>query len=139
MAKRLLYAGLLLVSFCQLSCKKTIEKIQENRIIDIMVDGQWIVTQFVEDGVSRQTEFAPYRFQYHRDMTVDAIQNGAVEYTGDWDGDVSTKTTWADFGAVAEPIGLLNGTWQITNNTLTYVLLTQQAGASLKSMRLDKL
>jgi hypothetical protein len=52
---------------------------------------------------------------------------------------VSTKTTWADFGAVAEPIGLLNGTWQITNNTLTYVLLTQQAGASLKSMRLDKL
>ena len=103
-----------------------------------MVDGQWIITQFAEDGLSRQPEFAPYRFQYHRDMTVDAIQNGMVEFTGDWNGDVGSKTTWADFGAVAEPISLLNGTWQITNNTLTYVLLTQKDGASQKSMRLEK-
>ncbi len=139
MAKGLFYIGILLTGISLLSCKKAIEKIQENRIIDIMVDGQWVVTQFVEDGISRQSEFTPYRFQYHRNMTVDAIQNGVVQFTGDWDGDVGNKTTWADFGAVAEPISLLNGTWQITNNTLTYVLLTQQTGGTQKSMRLDKL
>lgn len=139
MAKRLFYIGVLLTGISLLSCKKAIEKIQENRIIDVMVDGQWVVTQFAVDGISRQSEFAPYRFQYRRNMTVDAIQDGVVQFTGNWDGDVSNKTTWAHFGAVAEPISLLNGTWQITNNTLTYVLLIQQTGGSQKSMRLDKI
>ena len=121
------------------SCKKTIEKIQENKILDIMVSGQWKVTLYKIDGTSRLADFSPYTFQYHRNMTVDAIRNNAVELTGDWDGNVSNRTVWADFGNVAEPLSLLNGTWQITNNTTTYVILTQNTGSGNKQMRIDKI
>lgn len=112
---------------------------QENKIIDIMVTGQWKVTRFTYNGNSRLPEFSPYTFQYRRNMTVDAIRAGAVEHTGDWDGDVSNRTVWADFGIIDEPLSLLNGTWQITNNTSTYVILTQDIASVAKQMRLDKI
>lgn len=104
-----------------------------------MVSGQWKVTLYKIDGTSRLADFSPYTFQYHRNMTVDAIRNNAVELTGDWDGNVSNRTVWADFGNVAEPLSLLNGTWQITNNTTTYVILTQNTGSGNKQMRIDKI
>lgn len=136
---RLTFFLLVFLNFASLSCKKVIEQIQEDRIIDIMVSGQWIVTQFILDGNSRLAEFSPYQFQYHRNKTVDAINGGTIEYTGNWDGNVSAKTTWADFGSTPEPVSLLNGTWQITNNTLTYVILTQNNGSGNKQMRIDKI
>ena len=128
--------ALILTLFCCLSfsCKKTIEKLKEDYILDVMVDGQWRVTQYNDNGIDRLATFSPYRFQYYRNMTVYAIKGGAVEYTGDWNGDVATKTVWADFGNAADPVAYLNGTWTITNNTLTYVVLVQ----GTRQMRIDK-
>lgn len=120
-------------------CKKFIENIQEDKIIDIMVDGQWKVTSYIQDGTNITIQFSGYSFQYHRNKTVDAITGGSVERTGNWDGNVSTKTVWADFPGAPTPLIYLTGTWHIDNNTTTYVVLSQEQNGVINTMRLDKL
>jgi hypothetical protein len=125
-----------LLLFC--GCKKTVEKIAENAILNAMTDGQWIVTSFKQNGTDITNSFSAYKFQYYRDKTVDAIKNGIVEEKGNWDGDALAKTTWANFPDAIAPIDLLNGTWQINDNGWTYVIATQTTGTEIKNLRLDK-
>src|SRR5690606_32877405 len=133
---------ILLVCSCLLllgSCRKAIEKIQENMLVDAMTDGQWKITNFVHDGSNITAQFDGFSFKYYRARTVDAIKNGVVEKTGNWDGDISTQTTWADFPSATEPLSLINGTWHIDNSSWTHVVATQTNGSSTKTMRLDKI
>ena len=48
-------------------------------------------------------------------------------------------TTWANFSAAPNPIALINGTWNITKNSWTYVEASQTNGSEIKTLRLDKL
>lgn len=121
-------------------CKKAIEKVQEDLVIKAMVDGQWKISNFTQNGNDITSSFATYKFQYYKNKTVDAINNGTVEKTGTWDGNASTMTTSANFaGVVSPPLGLINGIWQINNSGWTYVEATQIVGTETKTMRLDKL
>lgn len=119
-------------------CKKSIENIQQDAIIKAMTDGQWVVTNFVQNGTDITTNFSGYKFQYYSNKTVDAIKNGTVEKTGTWDGDASTMTTWASFTNAIAPLTLINGSWHIDNNSWTFVVASQVAGGETKTMRLDK-
>jgi hypothetical protein len=119
-------------------CKKAVDNAVEDAIIKVMTDGQWVITNFTENGADITTDFSGYKFQYHSNKTVDAIKNAIIEKTGNWDGNASNKTTWADFPGAARPLILLNGTWKITNNTLTYVKAFQTIGTETKTFRLDK-
>lgn len=119
-------------------CRKTIEKIQQDAIIQAMTDGEWEITSFIRDGTDITADFSPYTFKYYSNKTVDAINNGSVEQTGQWDGNASAKTTWANFTSAVHPILLINGTWNITNNSWTYVEAAQTAGGHTSLMRLDK-
>lgn len=120
------------------SCKKTIQNIQEDLVIKAMTDGQWAITSFTRNGTNITADFASYKFKYYSNKTVDAINNGAVEKTGTWDGNASTMTTWANFNGAAYPLNLINGSWHITRNSWTYVEATQTDGTETKTMRLDK-
>ena len=121
------------------ACKKTVEAIQEDLVIKAMTDGQWKVTNFVYNGSTITSDFAAYRFKYYNNpKKVDAIKNGVTESTGDWGGNSSDNTTWANFNNVPAPILLINGTWNITRNSWTYVEATQTVGSDTKIMRLDK-
>jgi len=120
------------------SCKKTIEQIQEDLVIKAMTDGQWKITNFVYNGNNITTDFDTYRFKYYSNKTVDAINNGTVEKTGNWDGNSSNMTTWANFTGAVHPLVLINGNWQITRNSWTYVEASQTVGSDTKIMRLDK-
>lgn len=120
------------------SCKKTIEQIQEDLVIKAMTDGQWKITNFVYNGNNITTDFDTYRFKYYSNKTVDAINNGTVEKTGNWDGNSSNMTTWANFTGAVHPLVLINGNWQITRNSWTYVEASQTVGSETKIMRLDK-
>ncbi len=120
-------------------CKKAVEKAQEDIIISAMTDGEWVVVSFTHNSVDLSADFSSFRFKYHSNMTVDALVGGTVEKTGTWDGDIATKTTWANFSNASQPLSLINGTWKITNNTWTYVVATQVVGNEIKSMRLEKL
>ncbi len=135
MMKRLSY--LLTIILLLGSCKKTIEKIQEDLLVKAMVDGQWKVTSFVRNGSNITADFATYRFKYYSNKTVDAINNGTVEKTGNWDGSASTWTTYANFTNPSYPLNLINGTWTVTATTWTSVE-AYQAGADSRNMRLDK-
>jgi hypothetical protein len=120
------------------SCKKTIENIQQDLVIQAMTDGQWKITNFVYNGSNISADFTNYRFKYYSNKTVEAINNGSVEKTGNWDGNATAMTTWASFTGAVYPLSLINGNWNITRNSWTYVEATQNSGSETKIMRLDK-
>jgi len=120
------------------SCKKTIEKAQENILVQAMINGQWKITNFTVNSADITSDFNTYKFQYFADKTVNAINNSSVEKTGNWDGDIASRTTWASFSNASYPLTLINGSWLITDNTWTYVTATQTNGAETKTMRLEK-
>lgn len=120
------------------SCEKTAEKIGEDLVIKAMTDGQWKITKFTQNGTDITSSFSGYKFQYYSNKTVDAILNGVTERTGSWDGNASAMTTYANFPGATNPIVLINGTWNITKNSWTYVEANQTNGAETKTLRLDK-
>lgn len=120
------------------SCKRTIEQVGEDLVIKAMTDGQWKVTRFTQNGTDITSSFSTYKFQYYSNKTVDAINNGVKERTGNWDGNAAAMTTWASFPGATDPIALINGTWNITKNSWTYVEATQTSGTEKKTLRLDK-
>ena len=111
---------------------------EEDLVIKAMTDGKWVITSFKDNGTNITTDFAVYKFQYFSNKTVDAINNGTVEMTGNWDGNATNMTTWASFTNASYPLSLINGTWHIDNNSWTYVIATQVNGSETKNMRLDK-
>ncbi|HKC35497.1 MAG TPA: hypothetical protein VKB95_05515 [Chitinophagaceae bacterium] len=134
--KRLI--ALFLIIFALGSCKKTAEKIGEDLVIKAMTDGQWKITKFIQNSTDITSSFSGYKFQYYSNKTVDAILNGVKERSGNWDGNATTMTTWADFPGAPNPISLINGTWNITDSGWTYVEATQTVGSEVKTLRLDK-
>lgn len=120
------------------SCEKTAEKIGEDLVIKAMTDGQWKITKFTQNGTDITSSFSGYKFQYYSNKTVDAILNGVTERTGVWDGNAAAMTTYASFPGAGNPISLIDGTWNITNNGWTYVEASQTNGAETKTLRLDK-
>jgi hypothetical protein len=125
--------------FCLLtSCKKMIEAAQEDLVIKAMVDGQWKVTQFKKGSVDVTSEFSPYLFQFRADKTVEAIKSGSTESKGVWNGNATERTITSSFSNAASTIMLLNGTWQITKNSWTYVEAMQTVNSEVLTLRLDK-
>jgi hypothetical protein len=129
---------IILSLICLVGCKKVIEKKAENAIMKAMTDGQWVITSFTSNGSDITSTFSGYKFQYFSNYTVDAIKNGTVENTGNWDGDASTMNISASFPNATNPILLLNGTWHITDNSWTYVKATMTIGGETRTLRLDK-
>lgn len=127
---------MLIVAFT--SCKKAIQNSQEDLVLLAMTSGQWKISNFVYNGNNITSDYSTYRFKYYKNKTVDAIKNGTLEQTGQWDGNSANQTTWANFNGAAYPINLINGTWNIVNNSWTHVTATQNIGSETKTMRLDK-
>lgn len=132
---------LLIVSFCFLSCKQTIENVGEDYIVKIMVTGQWRVTKYIKGGVDITNDFSLYSFQFKENRTVDAIKAGSLEKTGTWEGDASNfsaPTIYSNFDSPGYPLSLLNGTFFITNTGQTFVEAKINVGGEERSLRLDK-
>jgi len=115
-----------------------IKKKQEDMVVNAMVEGQWKVTRFMKGSSEITSDFATYKFQFKTNFTVDAINNGTVEKTGSWNADATTQTITSNFTNTGVPLTLLNGTWQITNNSWTWVEATQSLNGELYSLRLEK-
>jgi hypothetical protein len=115
-----------------------VKKKEENLVVNAMVNGQWKVTNFKKAGTDVTGDFSSYLFQFKTNYTVDAINNGAIEKTGSWNADASAQTISSTFSNATNPLVLLNGTWQITNNSWTWVEATQTVNGELLNLRLDK-
>ena len=103
-----------------------------------ITDGQWVITEFQVNDSNATANFSPYIFQYFSNYTVNAIKNGVIEQTGNWQGDVNTMNIFADFPNAANPLQLINGTWHVTDNSWTYVKATMSIGSEVRILRLDK-
>ena len=136
MKKLTLFLGFFIL---MLSCKKTKEKIGTNLIVQAMTNGQWVITSFNDNGTNKTADFSAYKFQFHSDYTVDAINNNTVEKTGSWNGNTTNQSITAAFSGATNPLLLINGTWIITDNSWTYVEAKKTEGADIKTLRLDKL
>ena len=134
-----IYFLFLTILFFSPGCiKKAVEQAQENIAIKAMTDGQWRVAHFDKAGSDLTAGFSPYRFQFHANNTVDALNNGAVEKTGTWNADANARTITSTFSNAAAPVSLLNGSWKIIDNSWTYVVATQTINGEICSLRLDK-
>jgi hypothetical protein len=134
--KNVLVAVLVLMGLS--SCKKFVESVQEDLVVKAMTDGQWRVTSFKRDNNDVTAGFSTYTFQFRQDKTVEAINSGAVESRGTWNGNAENKTIASNFNNAAAILMLLNGTWQITNNSWTFVEATQTVNNEVRTLRLDK-
>lgn len=130
------YVAIFLLLFA--SCKKKIQEITEDLIIQAMTNGEWVITSFTQNGNNITTDFSSYKFKFYSNKTVDAIKNGSVENNGTWDGNANTRNIMANFQSANYPLIILNGTWHVTNNSWTFVEATQTNGLEVKSLRLEK-
>ena len=135
MKQYLLITALFVTGF---ACKKKVDEVKMDLVVQAMTDGRWKMTSFSRNGVDISADFTNYRFKYYSNKTVDAINNGTVEKTGTWDGDANSMSTSANFNSAVYPLQLINGSWHIDNNSWTFVVATQTVGTETKTMRLDK-
>ena len=120
------------------SCEKFTENVQEDLVMKAMTEGQWRVSSYKRDNNDVTASFSSYLFQFRKDKSVEAINNGAVESRGTWNGNADNRTIVSNFNNAAATLMLLNGTWQITKNSWTYVEATQTVNNEVRTLRLDK-
>ena len=99
-----LYSIVLLLLFIGCSPEKIKEEQQQNLVIQAMTNGQWKVSGFVKGGSDVTADFNPYKFQFKTNLTVDAINNGAVEKTGSWNADADAQTITSNFTNASSPL-----------------------------------
>lgn len=119
-------------------CQKVKEQVQEDLIVRAITDGVWRVTNYEKGGNNLTADFAAYRYQFNMDFSVDAINNGTLEKKGTWQADVNARTVTANFTNASPQLMLLNGTWQITRNSWTFVEATQTINGEIRLLRIDK-
>jgi len=119
--------------------KEKKQKIQENLILKAMTDGQWKVTSYNKGGTIITSDFSSYKFQFKTNLTVDAINGGTVEKTGNWNADPASQSITSTFVGATDPLIYLNGTWHITQTTWTSVDATQTVNGEVRTLQLDKL
>jgi hypothetical protein len=130
---------IILICFAFTNCKKAIENVQEDALIQIMTNGQWSVTSFKKGIDDVTADFSGYKFQFKSNRTVDAIKNNIVEKTGTWDGNAYNRSIIYNFANATNPLLLLNGTFIITDSGLSYVEANQTVNGEVRMLRLDKI
>jgi hypothetical protein len=119
-------------------CRKTIDQVQEDKLMEVITNGRWKVTAFTKGNTIITADFAAYLFQFQANNTVDAYNNGTVEKTGMWKDDIAAYTITSTFANAQYPLTLLNGVWKISNTHLTFVEASQTSNGEVYTLRLDK-
>lgn len=134
--KNVLIICLLFISFT--SCKKTIDKVKENAVIDIMVTGQWYVAKYLKANTDVTADFSGYKFQFYENRTVNAIKNSVVEKTGTWEGNSNDLTITSQFTDALYPLNLLNGTFKWTDSGDNFVVANATINGEYRLLRLQR-
>ncbi len=136
--KNPLYLILITCSLFSCGAKDIQQKAAEDIVVQIMVTGQWTVTAYTKGTADITSDFAPYKFQFQTNRTVDALKNSVLEKSGTWDANSTARTITSNFTNASSPINLLNGTWTITNSTLTTVEASQTINGEERQLKLAK-
>jgi hypothetical protein len=135
-----LFFSVALFSACGVK-DKVVENQTENLIMQAVTSGQWQVTGYTTGSTDQTPDFSGYSFQFKKNYTVDAINNGSIVKTGTWNaaGNAQAQTMTSNFTNANNPLPLLNGTWNILNTTWTSVEASQTVNGELRNLKLTKL
>lgn len=120
------------------ACKKSVQQTVEDQVMEAIIKGRWKVTSFTKANTNISNDFAPYEFQFLNNSKVEAYKNGVLQKAGTWEGHADTKTIISNFSDATFPVGLLNGSWKISDNTWTIVEANQTVNGEYLTLRLDK-
>lgn len=139
MKKAALITASLLFLFCiPFSCKKFIQQQEQNYIVDLVTNGQWRITGYMDHQTNNITDtFAGYAFQFNKDNTLYSVWNGQ-QTQGTWAVDISKKSITSNFPTASYPITLLNHTWIITDSYTDSVAAKTAVDSSFNILNLHK-
>jgi hypothetical protein len=123
--------------FASFSCKKAIEKKEQQMAMDVITNGVWIVQQYVEGPNNISSQFLNYTFQFYANGTVTGnIDSSAT--SGTWAGNISDYTITSEFPSAGDPLKKLNGVWKIKDSGLDFVKAEMTTSAGLCQLSLVK-
>jgi hypothetical protein len=97
------------------SCKKFIDKQKENALVDLVTDGTWRVTRYLDHDTDMTAGFAGYVFQFNSDGTVNG-KLGEQSTPGTWTADINARTIQSEFPTAGNPLKMLNYSWKVTDS-----------------------
>lgn len=130
----LVCAAFIFISF---SCKKLVEKKQEQMIMEAITNGTWMVEQFMEGTTNVTYTFLDYNFQFYKNGTVTGTYDGNST-TGTWSGDASNYSITSQFPGATDPLKKLNGVWKIKDSYWDFVKAEMNTSNGINIVRLRK-
>ncbi len=97
------------------SCKKYIQKKEQQAVTSAITDGQWAVSGYVQNDSDITAAFSGYLFKFDADNTVTGTK-GTLSSVGQWSDNIITRTITANFPGASAPLVYLNETWTITDS-----------------------
>ncbi len=118
------------------SCKKTIEKKQEDAVKQAMVNGIWIIEKYLEASNDISIKFLNYDFKFYDNGTV----TGTIASTttnGTWSANTTTYSITSTFPSASNPLLKMNGEWKITDSYWDFVKaeMTTPSGKNILHLR----
>ncbi|WP_126970191.1 hypothetical protein [Gynurincola endophyticus] len=129
---------LVLVVLLTCSCKKTVEKVAESMITDLIINYDWYVHSFKINGKDSTSLFDNYRFDFQKNDKVVAYVNNQ-SFTGNWVANVNALTIASAFNEELKPLQLLTNTWSILGTTTTSVRASTIVGNNNYQMTLYRI
>jgi len=121
--------------FASLSCKKAIQKKEQQMVMNAITNGVWIVEQYIEGPNNISNQFLNYTFQFYQNGMVTA-NSDSTSATGTWAGNVSDTTITAQFSLAGNPVKKLNGVWKLKDSGWDYVKAEMTTTAGLCQLSL---
>jgi len=119
------------------SCKKYIQQQEQNALVNLVTQGTWRVTGYVDQDSNITASFTGYSFQFNENGTVYGILN-QVQTAGTWSADVSSKSITSNFPSAPYPLNMLNYTWIVTDSYTDSVAAKTAVGSSTNFLYLHK-
>jgi len=119
------------------SCKKLVQKQEENEAISIITDGTWIVESYTNSGGNLTPSFSGYIFQFYQNGTVTG-SIGNTNTNGTWSASITNYTITSNFPGAGAPLGRLNAIWQLTNSAIDSVSATATINDTTQYLTLYK-
>lgn len=106
------------------SCKKD----DSSNITDIVVNGNWKISLFQEDGSVKTSDYSGYSFIFNSNNTISATKN-SLSTNGTWSSgnDDSKSKLVINFGSVS-PLDELNEDWEILEKSSSIIKLKHISG-----------
>jgi hypothetical protein len=135
---RLYYIIFLLLLAVPFSCKKYIQQQEQNALVNLVTNGTWRVTGYLDHQTINLTDsFSNYSFQFNSNGTVVGTKSG-IPTNGTWTADVNSKSITSNFPSAGYPINLLNHVWTITDSYTDSVAAKTAVDVSYNILNLHK-